>query len=543
MDKKLKNPAVWLPLVVAVAFIAGMWTMKGLHSGDRGSAAQRKLATMLGIIDQEYVDKVDTDSLLESSFADLIAGLDPHSTYIPASDLEAVNSELEGSFSGIGITFNMLNDSINVLEVISGGPSEKVGLMPGDRIVTIDDSVASGRKWSNERVITNLRGAEGTKVRLGVRRDTARDLLQFEVTRGQVPVTSIDASYMIDAQTGYVKVNKFGRTTFDEFFTNLVKLRADGAKRFIIDLRGNTGGFMEMACLMANEFLPGRQPIVSTLGRDMNANSATWSDGNGTFGTEDVVLLIDEYSASSSEIVAGALQDHDRALVIGRRSFGKGLVQRQIDLDDGSALRLTISRYYTPSGRCIQKTYVHGDNDTYATELMERYTSGEVFSADSIKVDRALIYTTDGGREVYGGGGIMPDIFVPSDTSAVTSYYLKVLNAGLLQKFCLRYADSHRSTLKTAKSTSALLAMLPSDDALLQEFVEYAAANGVPARWYYINISRRLLVTDLKALIARDILGSGAYYEVANRQDPTVQRALTELDAGSAKPPVKVSRH
>lgn len=543
MDKKLKNPAVWLPLVAALAFIAGMWTMKGLHSGDRGSEAQRKLATMLSIIDQEYVDEVDTDSLLESSFTQLIAGLDPHSNYIPASDLEAVNSELEGSFSGIGITFNMLNDSINVLEVISGGPSEKVGLMPGDRIVTIDDSVASGQKWSNERVITHLRGPENTKVRLGIRRDTAKELLHFEVTRGPVPVTSIDAAYMIAPATGYVKVNKFGRTTFDEFFTSLVKLRADGAKRFVIDLRGNTGGFMEMACLMANEFLPGHKAIVSTIGRDMNANSATFSDGNGSFANEEVVLLIDEISASSSEILAGALQDNDRALVIGRRSFGKGLVQRQIDLDDGSALRLTISRYYTPSGRSIQKTYAHGDNDAYATELMDRYTSGEVFSADSVKLDKSLIYTTVGGREVYGGGGIMPDIYVPSDTSAITSYYLKVLNAGLLQKFCLRYADAHRSALKQSKNADELLSRLPADEALLQEFVDYAAANGVPARWYYINISRRLLVTDLKALIARDILGSGAYYEVANRQDPTVQRALTELDAGSAKPPVKVTRH
>lgn len=242
----------------------------------------------------------------------------------------------------------MLNDSINVLEVVSGGPSEKVGLMPGDRIVTINDSVASGRKWTNERVISNLRGPENTKVRLGIRRDSSRDLLKFEVTRGPVPVTSIDAAYMITPNTGYVKVNKFGRTTFDEFFTDIVRLRADGARRYIIDLRGNGGGFMEMACLMANEFLPGRKLIVSTIGRDMNANSSTLSDGNGSFADEEVVLLIDEYSASASEILAGALQDHDRALLIGRRSFGKGLVQRQIDLPDGSALRLTISRYYTP---------------------------------------------------------------------------------------------------------------------------------------------------------------------------------------------------
>lgn len=542
MNKKLKNPVVWLPFVVALAFIGGMFASKGLFVGDGGDDARRKLSTVLGIIDTEYVDRIDTDSLLESLYPDLLSGLDPHSVYISADELEAVNSQLEGSFSGIGISFNMMNDSINVLEVISGGPSEKVGLMPGDRIVTIDDSVASGRKWSNERVMSSLRGDEGSTVKLGVKRSTSRELLNFEVTRGPIPVTSIDAAYLLDATTGYIRVNKFGRTTFDEFFQNIVKLRSEGATRYIIDLRGNTGGYMEMAIMMANEFLPSNRVIVSTHGRNPESDSRAVSDGNGTFINDEVVVLLDEFSASASEIFAGAIQDHDRGLVIGRRSFGKGLVQRQMELPDGSAVRLTIARYYTPSGRCIQKVYRHGDQTEYEMDLLERFNRGESYNADSIKLDKSLIFKTENGRTVYGGGGIMPDIFVPNDTSAVTSYYLKVLNAGLLQKFAFRYADMHRAKLTTAKTVDRLLALLPPDDDLLQEFVDFSATNGVPARWYYINISRRLLVNDIKALIARDILGTAAYYKVINQTDPTVLRAIDELNAGNSVPPVKVSR-
>lgn len=542
MNNKLKNPVVWIPLLVAVSFVGGMFTMTSLFHEDNSPESQRKLSNILNLIGQEYVDEVNTDSLLEATYPDLLAGLDPHSTYIPASDLESVNSELEGSFSGIGITFNMLNDSINVLEVLSGGPSEKVGLMPGDRIVTINDSVASGKKWSNERVISNLRGPEKTKVKLGVKRSTSKDLLTFEVIRGQVPVTSIDAAYMITPETGYLRVNKFGRTTYDEFFDRLVKLRANGAKKFILDLRGNGGGFMDMALMMANEFLPAKKLIVSTIGRTTNANSRTYSDGNGLFTNDEVVVLLDEYSASSSEILAGALQDHDRALLIGRRSFGKGLVQRQTDLSDGSAVRLTIARYHTPSGRCIQKTYERGSKDTYSSEVLERYASGEAFSADSIKFNTSLIYKTDGGRKVYGGGGIMPDIFVPNDTTSITSYYLKVLNAGTLQKFAFSYTDLNRADLKKAKTVDQLLAKLPSDEVLLDAFVNYASNQGIKPRRQYINISRNLIVNDLKALIARDILGAQAYYEFANRTDKTVQRALQELKAGNAKPPVKIAQ-
>ncbi len=542
MNNRLKNPAVWIPLTVALAFVGGMLSTKGLFVQDRSASGNNKLNTLLNIIGHEYVDAVDTDSLMETMYPQLLSGLDPHSVYIKAEDLEAVNSELEGSFSGIGITFNMLNDSINVLEVLSGGPSEKVGLLAGDRIVTINDSVVAGKKWSNEKVMSWLRGESGTKVRLGIRRSTSPELLPFEVTRGPIPVTSIDASYLIDDVTGYIRVNKFGRTTYDEFYTDMVKLRDAGAKRYVVDLRGNGGGFMEMAVMMANEFLPAGQLIVATHGRDESAESTAVSDGGGTFQNAELTVLIDEFSASASEIFAGAIQDHDRGLVVGRRSFGKGLVQRQMELPDGSAVRLTIARYYTPSGRCIQKTYTHGENLDYAHEIVDRYNSGEIFNGDSIKHDDSMIFKTDAGRVVYGGGGIMPDIFVPNDTAEITSYYLNVLNKGLLQKFSFDFTDRHRAKLKNAGSVNAMLKVLPPDEELLVEFVDYAKSNGVPARWYYINISRKLIVKDLKALIARDVFGTSAFYKVNNLTDPTVVRALQEMRRGATRFPVGVSK-
>lgn len=542
MNNRLKNPAVWIPLTVALAFVGGMLSTKGLFVQDRSASGNNKLNTLLNIIGHEYVDAVDTDSLMETMYPQLLSGLDPHSVYIKAEDLEAVNSELEGSFSGIGITFNMLNDSINVLEVLSGGPSEKVGLLAGDRIVTINDSVVAGKKWSNEKVMSWLRGESGTKVRLGIRRSTSPELLPFEVTRGPIPVTSIDASYLIDDVTGYIRVNKFGRTTYDEFYTDMVKLRDAGAKRYVVDLRGNGGGFMEMAVMMANEFLPAGQLIVATHGRDESAESTAVSDGGGTFQNAELTVLIDEFSASASEIFAGAIQDHDRGLVVGRRSFGKGLVQRQMELPDGSAVRLTIARYYTPSGRCIQKTYTHGENLDYAHEIVDRYNSGEIFNGDSIKHDDSMIFKTDAGRVVYGGGGIMPDIFVPNDTAEITSYYLNVLNKGLLQKFSFDFTDRHRAELKNAGSVNAMLKVLPPDEELLVEFVDYAKSNGVPARWYYINISRKLIVKDLKALIARDVFGTSAFYKVNNLTDPTVVRALQEMRRGATRFPVGVSK-
>ncbi|MDE6304512.1 MAG: S41 family peptidase [Paramuribaculum sp.] len=541
MQPNNKKLAIWLPLIVAVAFAGGIWLGLGMsHTGSRNSSAQNKVSRILDTISSLYVDEVNTDSLLEASIPDIIAKLDPHSMYIPASDLQQVNEELDGSFSGVGISFTVVSDTIIVNEVISGGPAQKVGLMPGDRIVTINDSVAIGENWPQQRILKTLRGAKGSEVVLGIMRPSAPGkIYPYTVVRGDIPLTSIDASYMLDDNTGYVKVNKFGRNTYDEFFTSLVELSREGANRYIVDLRGNTGGFMEIAVLMANEFLPRGANIVSIKGRGPESNNSTFADGTGSFLNSELVVLIDEISASSSEIFAGAIQDNDRGLVVGRRSFGKGLVQRQFDMPDSSALRLTTARYYTPSGRCIQKHYDLGATEDYELDLLQRMNNGETLSADSVKLDRSKTFYTLTGREVYGGGGIMPDIFVPTDTSGYSKYYFNVMNAGLLHKFAFNYVDANRAALLEAADTDELLDLLPSDLELLSKFVIYASNEAkIPLQWYYINISRNLLVSQLKALIARDLFGIEGYYEVINPTDNTVNRALELLDNGSAGFPI-----
>lgn len=541
MNNRLKKPDVWMPLALALALVGGMWIGKTFFNNYHGWDSRAKLDTILELIDENYVDDIDTDSILEASFSGIMSHLDPHSVYIPASDLQSVNEELEGSFSGIGISFNMLGDTINVLEVISGGPSEKAGILPGDRIVTINDTLVAGQKWSNSKVMSNLRGPKGSIVHLGIKRPTAKKLLPYDVKRDDIPVTSIDASYFIDNGIGYIKINRFGATTYSEFLTSMVTLMADGAEKFIIDLRGNGGGFMDHAVLMANEFLPSGSPIVAIKGKNRSRDNATMSDGSGSFKDKEIVVLIDEISASASEIFAGAMQDNDRGLIVGRRSFGKGLVQNQLELADSSALRLTIARYYTPSGRCIQKTYAPGVD--YERELLNRFEHGELYSADSIKQDKSLEFTTLHGRKVYGGGGITPDIFVPNDSSGITSYYINVINAGLIQKFTFDYTDTNRATLSKSKNGHELLALLPDDDTLLQNFVNYAQRNGVAPRWYYINLSRDLLVNSLKAMIARNIHGVQGYYEVFNDTDTTVISALEALKSGRSAFPITDSRN
>lgn len=536
--KNSKNTIAWIPIVIALSLIGGIWL--GLHFSTKVShtSGQRKLDNILGLIESDYVDEVDIDSIIELTIPKLMANLDPHSTYIPASELQAVNEDLDGSFSGIGVSFTMLTDTVTINEVIPGGPSEKVGIMPGDRVITINDSLVAGQGIVNTDIVKMLRGEKGTTVNLGIKRNNSNNLLTFEVTRGDIPVNTVDAAYLINPTTGYVKVNKFGRTTYSEFFTSLVKLKAAGARNFILDLRGNGGGFMEMAIMMANEFLPANSPIVYTRGRNDDDESRVFSDGTGSFIDSELVVLIDEYSASASEIFAGAMQDNDRALIVGRRSFGKGLVQRQTMLPDSSAIRLTVSRYHTPSGRCIQKDYQLGKRGTYEQEILDRYDHGEFYNSDSIKFNKDLQYTTAGGRTVYGGGGIMPDFFVPNDTAGISSYYINVLNAGLLQRFAFEYSDRYRERLSAAKNVNEILALLPPDDELLQLFVSYAAQNGIPARWYYINISQGLIVNYLKALIASDIIGRQAYYEVANTIDPAFIQAVTHLEQGDAAVPI-----
>lgn len=532
MNIDFKKTSVWIPLMVAVAFAGGILLGAKFFSIDI-SEGQNKLGTVLHYIENEYVDKVSTDSLIEKTIPDILSKLDPHSAYIPASELQSVNEELDGSFCGIGIQFNTLNDTITVVEVISGGPSEKVGIMAGDRIVEINDTVVNTKEWTDNNIISRLRGPRDTKVKLGVLRATSPKMLEFEVTRGDIPVASVESSYMLNPTTGFIRVSKFGRTTFEEFLNALVDLRSRGVQDYVIDLRGNTGGYMEIAILMANEFLPAGKLIVSTHGRDGRAESMAFSDGNGAFADSRVTVLIDEYSASASEIFAGAMQDNDRGTILGRRSFGKGLVQKQISLPDSSALRLTTARYYTPSGRCIQKTYTPGNIDSYGMEIAERYSHGEGFSADSAHIDKSVVYHTAGGREVYGGGGIMPDIFVPNDTSGISSYYINVLNAGMLQRFAFRFADINRGQLSEATTVDEVESLLPNDDQLLSDFVAFAKKEGgIAPRWYYINLSRDLIVSQLKALIARDVLGTSAFYEVINRQDKAVERALEELKNG-----------
>lgn len=539
MNQKIKSPAVWLPVAVAVAFAVGLFVGAKMFKSTPSWNTQVKIGELMDLISTEYVDEVDVDSLLEASIPDIIAKLDPHSVYIPASDLEQTNEVLEGSFGGIGVVFNMMTDTATVVEVVSGGPAEKVGMLPGDRIVTVNDSVVAGVKLESEKLRKRLKGPKGTRVKLGVKRSTAPEILTYEVVRGDIPMTSVDASYMIEPTVGYLRVNRFGRTTFMEFLNAMVKLRGDGAEKFILDLRGNTGGYMEPAILMANEFLEGGLPIVSTKGRYGEVNNTYGSDGTGSFKEAGLIVLIDEGSASASEIFAGAIQDNDRGLIIGRRSFGKGLVQRQIELPDSSALRLTTARYYTPSGRCIQKAYTPGDNEDYQMEIYNRFSHGEGFSADSIKLDKSKIFTTLGGRKVYGGGGIVPDVFVASDTTGITPYYIKVFNAGMLHRFAFSYTDANRETLKSAGSVDELLAKLPADDALLNAFVDYSRDTGnIPPRWYYINISREVIVNQLKSLIASDVLGQGALFEVSNGSDPVVLQAVRQISQGNTENPV-----
>ena len=537
MNKKPTYQPLWIPVVLAAAVIVGMFFGLRFPNNNKVAENDRKLNAILNLIAQNYVDTTNLNDLIELSIPEILGYLDPRTTYCPAEDLQAATDDLDGSFSGIGISFVMVNDTIGVVEVISGGPSEKVGLMAGDKIVTIDDSVATGSTMTNSEVMKRLRGAKGSKVKLGIKRQNTAKTLTFTVTRGDIPVNSVDAYYMIDKTTGYVKVNQFGRQTYDEFITAMASLNEEGAERYIIDLRGNGGGFMEIAALMVNEFLPIDQPIVFTKGRDKRKDTELWSDGHGSFQDAEVAVLIDEFSASASEIFAGALQDNDRGLIVGCRSFGKGLVQNEFMLPDQSAIRLTIARYYTPSGRCIQKDYKEGMLN-YEKEVLERYMNGELYSRDSMKIDKSQVFTTKFGRTVYGGGGIVPDIFVARDTTGITSYYIDIANAGLLQRYAFNYCNEHRKSLSNMKDYNEFLNTAPSDEALLKDFADYASRNGIAPRWYYINLSRDVIVTNLKALIARDTFGSQAFYPIVNRQDNTVLAALKALNQHKAAYPI-----
>ncbi len=535
------NSIIWYPLVISIAIVLGIVIGNYISTKKFTLDKDRKINAVLNLIQSEYVDSIDVKDLVEQAIPAIIGNLDPHSYYIPASDIRAENEKLDGSMSGIGVSFFMMNDTANVDQVIPNGPAEKVGMLAGDRIISVNGESIVGGTLTAEGIRSKIRGEKGTKVRIGVKRNTSKKTLTFTITRDDIPMNTIDVSYMLDDKTGYIKIAQFGKNTYDEFFAALSKLKKDGASRYIVDLRGNPGGYMEMAILMVNEFLEQGELIVYTKGRKEREDIQVWSDDQGSFHDAQVAVLIDEYSASASEIMAGALQDNDRGLVVGRRSFGKGLVQKQIYLPDSSAIRLTIARYYTPSHRCIQKDYTLGDEDDYSKGLYDRYSHGELYSADSIKVDKSKIFRTANGRIVYGGGGIVPDIFVPNDTTGITTYYRAVANLGLLQQYVYTYVDINRDQLKNVKTVKQLMGMMPSDDALTYDFVCYARDNGVPMRWYYINLSRSLIARQLRALVIRDVLGSEEFYRYYNRTDNTVNAALKALNDGKGKFPITLT--
>ena len=535
------NSIIWYPLVISIAIVLGIVIGNYISTKKFTLDKDRKINAVLNLIQSEYVDSIDVKDLVEQAIPAIIGNLDPHSYYIPASDIRAENEKLDGSMSGIGVSFFMMNDTANVDQVIPNGPAEKVGMLAGDRIISVNGESIVGGTLTAEGIRSKIRGEKGTKVRIGVKRNTSKKTLTFTITRDDIPMNTIDVSYMLDDKTGYIKIAQFGKNTYDEFFAALSKLKKDGASRYIVDLRGNPGGYMEMAILMVNEFLEQGELIVYTKGRKEREDIQVWSDDQGSFHDAQVAVLIDEYSASASEIMAGALQDNDRGLVVGRRSFGKGLVQKQIYLPDSSAIRLTIARYYTPSHRCIQKDYTLGDEDDYSKELYDRYSHGELYSADSIKVDKSKIFRTTNGRSVYGGGGIVPDIFVPNDTTGITTYYRAVANLGLLQQYVYTYVDINRDQLKNVKTVKQLMGMMPSDGALTYDFVCYARDNGVPMRWYYINLSRSLIARQLRALVIRDVLGSEEFYRYYNRTDNTVNAALKALNDGKGKFPITLT--
>ncbi|CDD33913.1 putative uncharacterized protein [Bacteroides sp. CAG:714] len=533
-----------MPILIAVCLVAGILigTFYANHfSGNKLgiiNTSSNKLNALLRIIDDQYVDTVKMNDLVEQAMPLILSELDPHSSYIPAKDMEEVSADLKGSFSGIGIQFTIQDDTIHINSVIQGGPSEKVGLMAGDRIVSVDDSAFVGKIVTNNEAMKRLKGKKGSKVKLGIFRQGEKDILQFTVVRGDIPVKSIDAAYMIDEKFGYIKANKFGETTYTELLIALAQLNQADCEGIIMDLRGNTGGYMAAAIQMVNEFLPNNRLIVYTQGRKSPREDYN-SNGTGSSQKMPLVVLVDEGSASASEIFAGAIQDNDRGTIIGRRSFGKGLVQQPIEFSDGSAIRLTIARYYTPSGRCIQKPYEKGKGEEYELDLLTRYEHGEFFSADSIKQNTKEIYHTRLGRTVYGGGGIMPDIFVPQDTTGMTSYFRMAANRGMIIRYTFEYTDQNRSKMSEFETPDKLENYLKTQN-VLDKFATWAEKKGLKRRNLMMLKSKRLFETALYGNIIYNMLGMEAYIQYLNKSDKTVQKALEVLKEGKSFPEAPV---
>jgi len=522
--------SIFLPLLIALTLALGILIGKYLprsellpqHSNIR--YRNDKLNTILNIIESNYVDSVNRKDLVESAIPAILKKLDPHSVYIPAKDLARANEPLQGNFEGIGISFSMVTDTILVISTIPGGPSEKLGLQPGDKIIYVNDSLVAGRNISDQDVMGLLKGPRGTVVKIKILRSGQKELMPFEITRDKIPIYSVDVNYMVNQYTGYMKISHFAMTTFDEFLTALRELKDKGMTRLILDLRGNSGGIMEAAINIANQFLKEGELIVYTKGRSQPRSEAR-ADGKGEFETGDLVVLIDEWSASASEILAGAIQDNDRGTIIGRRSFGKGLVQEPIPFTDGSGMRLTIARYYTPTGRSIQKPYNNGF-DKYFDDLTDRFNHGEFEVSDSIHFSDSLKFVTPGGKVVYGGGGIMPDRFVPVDTSGVSAYFARV--RPYIYRFSLKYTEDNRELLKKYTETGEMEKYLDKQ-ALIDQFVRYAAASGIIKDPSGLETSADIIHTQIKAYIARNILDNKGFYPIWENIDTTLKYAIDFL--------------
>jgi len=531
MEIKNKGLAVYVPIILAVAVILGI--LIGRYYS--GSSAENKfiiipkankLDNVISYIENEYVDEVSKSDLIEKTIPRILEELDPHSQYIPAAELERVNEPLEGNFSGIGIQFNILNDTLVVIQTIANGPSQKVGIQAGDRITKVNGEDVAGKNMPSDSIVGRLRGPRGSEVHVDVLRRNVDKTLSFEIIRDNIPLYSVDVSYMIEENIGFVKLNKFSATTQEEFVQAISKLRDQGMKKLILDLRENGGGYMNAAIFIADQFLEGNELIVYTQGKARQRVDYRSTPG-GLCTDLKITVMIDENSASASEILAGAIQDNDRGTIIGRRSFGKGLVQEQKPLSDGSALRLTIARYYTPTGRSIQKPYSKNINDYYG-DISARYMHGELQNADSNKFSDSLKFVTQGGKIVYGGGGIMPDIFVPIDTLGLSDYYLDVRNQGLLYRFSLNYADENRKTLSALKTSDDFVKYLDNQN-VLRKFIVFADKQGVKEKPKDIQVSGKILKIQLDAYIARNFLDSDGFFPIIQEIDNTLEKAIETL--------------
>lgn len=519
-------------LAAAVICAAATFGISAQYSrSNSASRQQQKLLMVENIVNNLYVDNVDEEKIVENAVRGILENLDPHSSYSTKEETTSSQETMQGSFSGIGIQFNMQKDTLYVVQTIAGGPSEKVGILPGDRFIAVDDSIIAGRKLKNTDIMKRLRGPNGTKVNIKVKRGSNAELLEFRITRDDIPLNSIDAVYMADGKTGYIRLSRFAATSYKEFKDAITKLKKQGMQQLILDLTDNGGGYMQIAAQIANEMLNRGNLIVYTQGRKSPRQNLN-ADGSGTFRTQKVVVMINQFSASASEILSGAIQDWDRGVVVGRRSFGKGLVQREFLLPDSSSFRLTIARYYTPSGRNIQKPYVKGDREDYDKDIIDRYNHGELQSADSIHFADSLKHTTLRlHRTVYGGGGIMPDVFVPLDTTQYTDYHRRLVAKGIIPQFALRYVDKNRADLKAQyPDAQKFIKEFTVTDEMLNNLVDAGKAEKVDFDKSQFAKSKEMLRTFVKAAIANDLFSTGAYFQIVNEQNDIYKEALSIIN-------------